>query len=316
MPYNTVNGYIYCRNDLRVEGNLVVTGNADLGGELEVEGITEAENLLRTAGPIRLAEQTLTPPAPPSDTGYFYCDTSGYLKWHHGSAARKIVTDTFDGKLRLRDSGSLLNYYDLDPDNAKISGAGTCEHVDVEGLHLRHLPVAPSNYYYAGGGHGYDTTGYAITANRIYAFPCLVPRKFSIDGLVGALNYAEFGCTFRLGLYRGKESLDEWGAPDDLVVSTGAISMVLAGLLPAVVTTTVLQPGLYWLAITSNSAGTGKFNTLTFDGLPEFGFNTSGTRLLGVYANRAYSALPASWPRTDGYVTSAAERYALFLRAT
>lgn len=133
----------------------------------------------------------------------------------------------------------------------------------------------------------------SLLANTIYATPWLVERPITIDQIsLNVFTAGAAGTKARLGIYADGGS----AYPAQRIVDAGEVAVDTIGKKDAVLTLPLsLQPGLYWLVVTSNST-------------PVIGSATVTTSPLGVseddYVNNqagwesdfTYSALPIAFP--------------------
>jgi len=145
-----------------------------------------------------------------------------------------------------------------------------------------------------------DTSGPG--ADTIYAFPFVAVRAMTIDRLAVHVTTAHAGKTCRLGIY----SDDGNGAPGDLVVDAGTVSVASTGVKAATIDE-ALTPGVYWLVIHGDSASakvTGYNPAHCMFGFPTTDFQE--TWRAGAYLSRAFaSGLPDPFGTATGEITTA-----------
>lgn len=141
------------------------------------------------------------------------------------------------------------------------------------------------------------TVSTALTADRIYAHPFLVPKAITLDKIAVNCTTLVAGGGLRLGIYS-----DSNGEPGALVLDAGTIDSSGTGVKTKDINQT-LTPGLYWLAAASKSA-THAFRVPAIAATINV-FGVASTLPTGVgthfYAAHAYGALPDPFPSpTEG----------------
>jgi hypothetical protein len=141
------------------------------------------------------------------------------------------------------------------------------------------------------------TVSTALTANRIYAHPFVVPKTITLDRI--AVNCTTLGTAsnLRLGIYSDSNS-----EPGSLVLDAGAVDTTTTGV-KALTINQQLTAGLYWLAAVSNN-GTHAFRVPAIASTVNV-FGVASTLPTGVgthfYAAQTYGALPSTFPTpTEG----------------
>ena len=104
-------------------------------------------------------------------------------------------------------------------------------------------------YYYTTALVGATAT-LALTANTMYAWPFIVPRKSRWDRMNINVTTASSGTKVRVGLYTNENLY-----PKSLIVDAGELDTGSTGSKDAVIDIT-LEPGLYWIVLLSSGAPT------------------------------------------------------------
>jgi len=104
-------------------------------------------------------------------------------------------------------------------------------------------------YYYTTALVGATAT-LALTANTMYAWPFIVPRKSKYDRMNINVTTAASGTRVRLGLYT-----NEGLYPKGLITDAGELDTGTTGSKDALIDVT-LEPGLYWIVLLSSGAPT------------------------------------------------------------
>ena len=150
-----------------------------------------------------------------------------------------------------------------------------------------------SSGYYPPSHVSLNSTGTAITADRLYGTPLVVPYKLTLASLMIFCTLNPAG-NVRLGVYRSDASY----LPGALLLDAGAVAIGTTGSKIAVVNR-VLVPGVYWMAAVFDTSTP----TIRVGGLPcaWMGFTSQSDLVFkdGVDAAFAYAALPD--PFTAGY---------------
>ncbi len=136
------------------------------------------------------------------------------------------------------------------------------------------------------------TVSTALTANRIYAHPFIVPKTITLDCIAVNCTTLIASGKLRLGIYS-----DNNGEPGSLILDAGEVNTSATG----VKTLTISQQltaGLYWLVAASNSA-THAFRVPAIASTISI-FGVASTLPTGVgthrYAAFTYGALPSTFP--------------------
>jgi len=141
------------------------------------------------------------------------------------------------------------------------------------------------------------TTG-ALTANRLYALPFIVPAGMTIDRI--AINVTTLGTgNARLGIYE-----DSGLYPATRTLDAGEVSIASTGV-KSITISQALTPGHKWLVVVSN--GTPTIRTFAVASLiPVLGYNNTlpVTPNLAIYGAYTYAALPATFPATPTMITA------------
>jgi hypothetical protein len=170
---------------------------------------------------------------------------------------------------------------------------------------------ATLNQWYTSPSNGTTMGTAALTTNRLRAIPFIVSKTTTIDQM--AIRVTTLGAgNARIGIYAD----DGNNYPGALVVDAGSLSVATV----QVVTYTgglpiTIEPGLYWLAITTNVAVTiAGFATASI--IPVGGFVVGlTTKVIGWNAAFTFAALPN--PFTAGAATiGAAPIPAIFVRTS
>lgn len=92
-----------------------------------------------------------------------------------------------------------------------------------------------------------------LTADQLYCMPFLVYETESYDLVAAQVVTQQSGANWRLGIYAD----DGNGAPDALIQDFGTVSAATTGYKSIAISPALsLDPGIYWLAIVTGTAGT------------------------------------------------------------
>lgn len=155
------------------------------------------------------------------------------------------------------------------------------------------------------------TTG-ALTANRLYALPFIVPHGATLDRI--AINVTTLSAgNVRLGIYNNNSNVGLY--PGTLLTECGAVDVGSTGVKSISINQT-LTDGLYWLSLLSSSTPTIRcLAALTIT--PLLGYSsTLGSEVAGsgVYVSFSYASLPSSFPTSSPSVINAAPIPGVFVR--
>jgi len=157
------------------------------------------------------------------------------------------------------------------------------------------------------------TTG-ALTANRFYAFPFIVPKTMTLDRI--AINVTTAGTgNARLGIYTSSVSLGLF--PDQKILDAGEISIASTGI-KSITISQQLTAGMYFLVIVSNGTPTIRCHAL-IGIMPLLGYTSSlGAEVaaVGLYVSFTYAALPTTFPTTTTTKITAVPIPAIFVRVS
>lgn len=161
-----------------------------------------------------------------------------------------------------------------------VVGGGTSGGADV-GSGYR------AGYYYAGGFFFGGDTGFAVTANRMYAIPFLVLSTASFDRFV--LEPSSASGNVRVGVYRIVD-----GVPDTLVSDLGTVAVSASN---SITISLTLSAGLYALvALFSGTPSMARFAQSAEEVLPNYiGASAPNFSAGGFYVAQAFGALPANF---------------------
>jgi len=130
------------------------------------------------------------------------------------------------------------------------------------------------------------TTNSAITANRLYMMPVMIPYDMTAVALALRVTTGAAG-NARMGLYA-----DNQGNPGSLLLDAGAVDTATAGLLEL----TLSQPlvaGVYWLAVVFSAAPTVNAHTGAGGAMGRDSASVTSVPIAGYYRGFTYAALPA-----------------------
>lgn len=141
------------------------------------------------------------------------------------------------------------------------------------------------------------TVSTALTANRIYAHPFIVPKTITLDRIAVNVTTLVASGQLRLGIYSDSNS-----EPNSLILDAGTVDTSTTGV-KTITINQQLTAGLYWLVAASNSA-THAFrvpaiaSTINVCGVA----NTLPTGVMThYYATFTYGTLPSTFPTvTEG----------------
>ena len=157
------------------------------------------------------------------------------------------------------------------------------------------------------------TTG-ALTANRFYAFPFIVPKTMTLDRI--AINVTTAGTgNARLGIYTSSVSLGLY--PDQKVIDAGEVSIASTGI-KSITISQQLTAEMYWLVLVSNGTPTIRCHAL-IGIMPLLGYTSSlGAEIaaVGLYVSFTYAALPTTFPTTTTTKITAVPIPAIFVRVS
>ena len=158
------------------------------------------------------------------------------------------------------------------------------------------IPFAKKGSYYRAGNSPGSSTGYVPTINRIYSQVMCFGEDIAIDRLaIYVYTAATTGGVARMGLYADDGTLH----PGQLIYDSGEIDTTTTGLKTAAPPSPiVIAKGTpFWTCFLCGAAAP-KLKSSNANCLSALGAgNTIGSwSFNGVYANRAYGALPATHP--------------------
>jgi hypothetical protein len=171
---------------------------------------------------------------------------------------------------------------------------------------------ATLNQWYTSPFTGTALSTAVLVVNTLYAMPFVVTKKRTIDQV--AINVTAFVAgNVRVGLYS-----DAGGYPGALVAEFGSIAVASNGVktLSASPLPVTLDPGVYWLAIVTDSASTIRgFAVASL--IPVLGYASTlpTAASLGWSVAYTYAALPSTFPGSAS-VRTAAPLPAVFARFT
>lgn len=137
------------------------------------------------------------------------------------------------------------------------------------------------------------TVSGALTANRIYAHPFVVPKDITLDRIGVCVTTIVASGKLRLGIY---DSLN--GLPNAKILDAGEVVTTTTGVKTIIINKTLLGGNLYWLVAASNSA-THAFRVPALGGtINIMGVDvTLGTMVMTHnWAGFVYGILPATFP--------------------
>ena len=134
-------------------------------------------------------------------------------------------------------------------------------------------------------GQAFTTSGFAVTADRLYAIPFVAARAMTVDRIAIKVTTLAAGKKARLGIYNSGSD----GEPSSLVLDAGEVDVSSVGV-KAITISQSLTKGLYWLACVSD--GTPSVQRYYAYATP-YGIHSSWTGLASiVYVAHTYGALP------------------------
>jgi hypothetical protein len=146
----------------------------------------------------------------------------------------------------------------------------------------------------------------------LLAQPFFVPCEHTYDRIAVYVTVAEAGRVVRLGVY---DHAADSVLPKELLLDAGTASIGSTGKKEITISLT-LTPGWYWLAITSDTAGTGRLQgSGTLEGLGLLGYDDANTVSHYYFVSRSfnYAALPSLFGGGIAYRDAAPPR--IWLRA-
>lgn len=145
--------------------------------------------------------------------------------------------------------------------------------------------------YQYGDPYVRSTSGFAVTANRLYAVPLFVYAAVRFTSILCRVNTLAGGTVARLGVY----SSTSYGLPDRLVIDAGTVSTASTGARSATINW-LAQPGAYWSVFVS-------------DGTPTLAYVTGSSSTV-----RTGIASGGSLGRTCVYTTGSSSAFAATIR--
>jgi len=111
------------------------------------------------------------------------------------------------------------------------------------------MPLTSAQYYRPNGTYSNATP----LLSRTYYFPIIVPSSGTIDRL-GVATHSTFSGTgvVRIGIY----NVDGQGLPSTVLLDAGTVSCTAASTAYTITTAQAMTPGLYYLAVNSQTAAT------------------------------------------------------------
>jgi hypothetical protein len=167
--------------------------------------------------------------------------------------------------------------------------------------YFRHYGITTYEAWHTSPKEGSALAGAALTANRLYAMPLLVPKAITLDQ-IGVYVSTLLAGAARLGIYSDNGNV----YPGSLVLDAGTIDTGATGAKKIAINQALSTPGLYWMTLVANAAPSiycipvaGVINILGHS-------NALGTaQNCGLYAAFTYAALPASFPASPTLITAA-----------
>lgn len=137
------------------------------------------------------------------------------------------------------------------------------------------------------------TVSGALTANRIYAIPFVVPKDITLDRIaINCTTPVALGLV-RLGIYANLN-----GEPGAKLLDAGEVSTAATGIKEKIIDQKLTGGNLYWLVV-ANKLGTNAFRVPALGGTINIGGldRTLGTTVMTHYfAAFTYGVLPGSFP--------------------
>ena len=164
-------------------------------------------------------------------------------------------------------------------------------HRAVLDAHHRHHQeiLRTGNYYTSLADCEHSGLAVAITADRLYAIVCPIPRDITIDRIqIHVQAPSGAGTRARLGIYNNGTNL----YPGTLLADYGAV-LTDAAVAVEIVINQALVKGIYWLAILAEAAPT---LYVSAEGLNIVGRTLSYRHFGSWRAVQAYGALPDPYP--------------------
>ncbi len=157
-----------------------------------------------------------------------------------------LPPDPLAGPRRI---GDQTDYIQIDPDNKRITPAGSAGPLEIPDLQYDLGWLPQSGEYTTGLFNGVLTTGGGLGADYLYAVPCILPRQGTFEAMGLHLVVQDSGKNVRLGVYA-----ESGGNPGALIADAGEFSTSTSGIKEVTFTfSQVLGPGRIWLAIVTNS---------------------------------------------------------------
>ena len=175
--------------------------------------------------------------------------------------------------------------------------------------YTRHTGIGSYTVYYASTTTSATLGGAALTADRLYAVPFIVPKAITADRIAVGVTIADAGKFVRLGIYDDTGNL----YPGDLILDAGTVTVGVAGT-QEITINQILTPGVKWLALVGD--GVPNVRVIGNNGVSILGCTSpnGGTNYIGLYVAYAYAALPAAFPAGPTMITGASTMPAIYLR--
>lgn len=180
---------------------------------------------------------------------------------------------------------------------------------DLDAHHKELWDTFRTGQYYRGAGafQAY-TSGGAIVANTLYAFPLWIPRAMTLDRIAVQVT-AQAGQKVRLGIYNDGTNL----YPGILVKDAGEITLSSTGVKTIDIDPTALTKGLYWVACVSDGTPSLRME-ITYEYILGVGAANFSTFYRGWTVSHTYAALPDPFTAGGSLNASNTARPAILVR--
>lgn len=167
--------------------------------------------------------------------------------------------------------------------------------------YYRHYGTSTYEAWYTSPKAGTALAGTALTANRLYAMPFVVPKGITIDQIAVYVSTLST-TTARLGIYNDNGNC----YPGTLLLDAGTIDVTSTGAKKVAISQALSANTLYWLVIVC--AATPAIYCIPVAAV----INVLGTsnalgtaQNAGLYAAQAYGVLPGTFPASPTMITAA-----------
>lgn len=148
---------------------------------------------------------------------------------------------------------------------------------------------------------GYTTSNVAKAIDTLWACPFIITSPGQLDKLAFEIQAGAAGAVCRVGLYHNKGRGNLY--PDTLIVETGELSGVAAGVKEASIDVKI-DAGIFWFVYIAGVLAPTARCVAAACALPLLGLKDDHTNQLGISKALAYAALPSTFPSGGVYVAT------------